>query len=382
MSITGEISVRPEEFAAAVAWVAKWVTAKPVVPIQAGIAIEAGPDGIALTAYSENVTARAKVAADGMTDASGTTVVSGRLLAALAATFGKGKAVALATSGSALHIASGKWKGTLPTMADQDWPTLPTALPEIGRCGGQVLADEVARIGVAAGTDPAAGAVFMLMHLGLGGDRLELGATDRYRVALTSIPFEYAGSLPFSQLTPFAEHMVEAAGAFAGPDHVTVGADPGALSLTNDRRQIVMRLGSVEGGWPATVMHGYIDKAMAQAADTEIKPEEIAMPLKRAGITGGKGALARVRISGGVMAIGGADDDSGADGDEEIEVDYDGPAGEGYFNTRYLGDAFATAPGKVTRIKFGTDGQMRLPVLTFCDDDPHWRYITMPIRKN
>jgi DNA polymerase-3 subunit beta len=381
MTIIGEISVRPEEFAAAVAWVAKWVTTKPVVPIQAGIAIEAADGEITLTAYSENATARAKVSAESLSTATGRSVVSGRLLAALAATFGKGKPVTIAAADGSVQLTAGKWTGRLPAMADQDWPTLATALPEIGRVNGDALAAAVERVGVARGTDPAAGPVFMLMHLGFGGEGLDLGATDRYRVAFTSVPFEYAGNLPFDRLTPFAENMVEAAGAFAGPGDVVLGADPGSLSLTGPRRQIVMRLGTVEGGWPVDAMTSYLTTGMAQPAEVEIDPAEIVMPLRRAGITSGKGALARIEIADGVLRLGGADDE-GTDGDEEIGVDYAGERGHGYVNAKYFGDAFATAPGKVVRIKFSTGDQLRLPVIAYCEDDPHWRYLTMPVRKN
>jgi DNA polymerase-3 subunit beta len=381
MTIIGEISVRPEEFSAAVAWVAKWVTAKPVVPIQAGIAIEAGPNGLTLTAYGENATARAQVGAE-FSSAIGTSVVSGRLLAALAGTFGKREPVVITADGAAVRMVVGKWTGQLPAMPEQDWPTLASSATEVGRCVGDDLAAAVERVGVARGTDPKAGSVFMLMHLGLGGEGLELGCTDRYRVAMTSIPFEYAGNLPFDQVTPFAEDMVEAAGAFAGPDPITVGADPGVMSLTGPRRQVVLRLGTTSDGtpWPVEVLRGYITTAMNQPAEVEVMPDEIAMPLKRAGITGGKSGLARIQIADGALTIGAAEDD-GAAGDESISVEYTGEAGHGYLNARYFGDAFTSAPGKAVRLKFGTGDQISKPVVAYCDTDPHWRYLTMPVRK-
>lgn len=379
MTIIGETKVRPEELTAAVAWVAKWITAKPIVPIQAGIAIDVDGEQVTLTAYSENATARAVVRAEG--SGTGRAVVSGRLLAALAATFGKRDPVTISGDDGGVHLSAGKWKGRMPVMAEQDWPTLAGALPEIGRCAGDELAAAVERVGVARGTDEKAGTVFLLMHVGFTADgRMEFGATDRYRVAMTSIGVELAGNLPFDRLTPFAENMTEAAGAFAGAEHVTIGADPGSMSLTSDKRQVVMRLGAVDGGWPVDIMRGYLARGMEQTGEIQLTPDEIAMPLRRAGITGGKAGLARVRIGAAVMAVGGADSESGSDGDDEIEVDYDGEAAEGHFNAKYLGDAFTSAPGKTVRIKF-TPGQMTMPIAASCDDDPHWRYITMPVRK-
>jgi len=379
--INGEISVRPEEFAAAVGWVAKWIQAKPAIPIQAGIAIEAGPGEITLTAYGENATARAKVSAESLSTATGRMIVSGRLLAALAATFGKRDPVTVTADGEgSVRLSAGRWSGTLPAFAEADWPTLPDALPEVGRVVGDDLATAVERVGAARGTDPKAGVMFMLMHLHFTGDRLELAATDRYRFALTSVPVDLAGNLPFDSLTPFAENMVEAAGAFAGPGHVTIGAEPGSLSLTGPRRQIVMRLGASDKPWPIDALHSYITSAMAQDGEVELAPDEIAMPLKRAGITGGRAGLARVRIEQDALLIGGAGE--GVDGDEEVAVEYAGEKAEGFFNAGYFGAAFTSAPGRKVRIRFSTGGeQMRLPIIAYCEDDPHWRYITMPVRQ-
>jgi DNA polymerase III sliding clamp (beta) subunit (PCNA family) len=71
MPITGDISVRPQAFAAAVAWAVKWIAGRPAAPIAAGVALDVADGTLSLTTYNETVTARATVAIEGLATGTG-----------------------------------------------------------------------------------------------------------------------------------------------------------------------------------------------------------------------------------------------------------------------------------------------------------------------
>jgi len=63
----------------AVAWVARALPSRPVVPVLAGLLLEAGDDGLVLSCFDYEVSARVRVAAE--VAEPGTALVPGRLLA-------------------------------------------------------------------------------------------------------------------------------------------------------------------------------------------------------------------------------------------------------------------------------------------------------------
>lgn len=385
MPITGEITVSPKPFAAAVSWAAKWVTAKPVVPIHAGLSVEVLDGGLEIRAFDENAVARARIAADGLAgDAKGTAVVSGRLLADLAATFAGGKPVTLRGTAKGVELAAGRFTATLPGFADEDFPALPADLPPLGAVDGDAFADAVRRVVVAAGDDPTKGAMFVLLYVGFGADgALELMATDRYRVATTRVPWSINASGPEgfpASATPLAAVLGDAAAAFAGPDRIDLGFDGRSLSLTSPTRTLVMRLGDPgENGWPVEAMRKNL--ALADTYDGELTADrgDLAMPLKRAALVRGKAGPVKLGLAAGTLTIASSEAELGQDGNEEVDVGYAGPPASVAVNPAYLAEALASAPGDVIRLRLQAAEFTRRPVVLSCDADPHWRHVIVPV---
>src|SRR3982750_2810865 len=143
--IKGSITVRPQAFAAAAKWAAKFIALKPAAPVQGGLLLEVDDSGLTVTAYSEHITARAYVPVEGAGE--GRVVVSGRLLAELAGTF-PDKEVTITGDEAAeqVTITVGRWRGTLPSMDLSEWPSLAEAPAAIGVVGGDALASLIAAV--------------------------------------------------------------------------------------------------------------------------------------------------------------------------------------------------------------------------------------------
>jgi DNA polymerase III subunit beta len=385
MPITAEVTVKPQAFAAAVAWVAKWVTSRPVTPIQGGIALEVAPDGrLHMTAFNENVTARATVDTEGLdTGSSGRAVVSGRLLADLAATFSADKPVGIATAGNGhVTLTAGRFEVTLPAFPDEDWPTQPAALPGIGQVVGDTLAAAVGRVGVANLKDESKTGVFRLMYLGFEGTRISVYATDRVRVARTFISWntdEHALPSPRSA-TPFGTVLIDAAASFAGPDIVEIGLDEHMLSFTSPTRSLSMRLGDPgENGWPAGVMEQNIALADGYDGLVTLMPAEIAMPLKRASIVRGKEGPVKLGLTTGTLTIASREKELDQKGNEGTDVAYSGPPSSMAFNPRYLAEALGSVPGAEVEMHFEVAAFTRRPIVLTAKADPDWRHVIVPV---
>lgn len=390
MPITGEITVKPQAFAAAVAWTAKWVTGRPVTPIQAGLALDVDPLGyLTITAYNENVTARATVDTEGLSAGeAGRAVVSGRLLADLAATFSAGKPISIST-GERQHVVltAGRFEATLPTFPEDDWPTQPGDLPIVGSVIGDALASAVARCGVANLKDESKTGVFRLMYLGFRPDgRIAVYATDRLRVARTMVPWTVTDAVQlerFPSATPFGTVLIDAAAAFAGPDAVEIGIGEHMMSLTSPTRSLSMRLGDAgENGWPVGVMDTNIALADDYDGLAVLAPAEVAMPLKRASIVRGKEGPVKLGLDAGTLTIASSEATLEQKGNEGVDVAYEGEPASVAFNPRYLAEALGSVPGDEVEMRFQAVEFTRRPVVLTAKADPDWRHVIVPVVMN
>jgi DNA polymerase-3 subunit beta len=379
MPITGDISVKPQAFAAAVAWAVKWIAGRPAAPIAAGVALDVADGTLSLTTYNETVTARATVAIEGLSTGTGRAIVSGRLLADLAATFKAGKPVNISTGENGhVVLTVGRWTGTLPTFLESDWPSLPAEVAAVGTVAGDAFATAVGRVGVAVANDDTKGRVFTLMYVGFENGTLSLYATDRYRVAKTVLPWTAAGEISTSA-TPYGSMLIDAAGSFAGPDAVTIGLDGSAMSLTTATRSLTMRLGDPgENGWPAEVMDNNIALADAYDGLAVLTPAEVVLPLKRASIVRGKAGPVKLAFSEGTLTIASSEGQLEQDGNEEVDVPYDGKPGSMAFDPTYLVTALASVPGDTVEMRFQVAEFTRRPVVLSAAGDPHWRHVIVP----
>ena len=140
--------VERSELSDAVAWTARSLSSKAMVPILSGLLMEADSNGVRMSTYdlenSASVLARADVV-----DA-GAAVVHGRLLTEIARTLPNAP-VEVVLDGSRVVMTCGSTRMTLPVFNVEDFPSLPAMPDTIGSVEAATFASAVTPVAVAAG---------------------------------------------------------------------------------------------------------------------------------------------------------------------------------------------------------------------------------------
>lgn len=372
--ISGEVTVKPQSFAAAVKWAAKFISSRPAAPVQAGLRLEVAGEVLRIGSMNENASAVASVPCAGA--GHGVTVVSGRLLAALAATFPAKADVTLSGDDeSTLAMAAGRWTGTLPTMSADDYPAMPERPEVAGSVVGDEFARAVAQVAEATTNDETKPWPNRSIGLDFGTDRVTLLATDRSRVAGTVAG--YQGRV--GSAVVLASSLGDVANGMAGPDRIEVGLSGSQLSLTSATRSVVMPLMDQKQynmqEYAAVIAHNNPHVAT-------IDRRELSEPLKRAEVMIEKTEAITVTFAPGVLRIAAKAGDAAKVGAEEVGIDYSGPEVTLRFRADYFSGALLSAPADTVGISV-TDVLRRPGIpnpIVFTAAGTPWRHVLMPVR--
>src|SRR5260370_33496724 len=108
-----------EDFADAVAWVARNLPTRPTVPVLAGVLLTGSDDGLKISGFDYEVSAEVQVAAE--IASPGSVLVSGRLLSDITRAL-PGKPGDVSVEGTRASLTCGSARFSLPTMAGADHP--------------------------------------------------------------------------------------------------------------------------------------------------------------------------------------------------------------------------------------------------------------------
>jgi DNA polymerase-3 subunit beta len=366
--IKGSFTARPQTFASAAGWAAKFVTAKPVVPVHGGILLDVADGTLTVAAYNENASARATLTVDG--DGAGRAVVSGRLLAELVGTF-PDKPITVAGEEDDLVLSAGRFHVTLPTMDEAEYPALPAAAAVIGSVSGDALADAVARVVVAANKDLTTQINLAGVHLTFAGQTIRVLATDSRRAASVTLPWTGSGE---GTALVLGQILADAAAAFAGPDDITVGLDGSVLSFTSPTRSMTVR--TLGEQYNAEAFAKFLAERHPQTVRVSVA--ELTRPLKRAALVRAKDGPITLTLTIGLITLQAKADEIKQDSGEEIDAEYDGPDHQLAFNPKYLGDVLGTVPGDVLEMSFNP-GRFSSVVCTTPGNDA-WAHVLVPIK--
>jgi DNA polymerase-3 subunit beta len=119
----------------AVAWAARSLPVRPSAPVLAGLLIDASDEGLVLSSFDYETSARATLKADVSDE--GRALVSGRLLADICRSL-PAKPVEMVLDGTRVSLTCGSARFSLQTMPVEDYPTL----PDMPAATGTVQSDE------------------------------------------------------------------------------------------------------------------------------------------------------------------------------------------------------------------------------------------------
>ena len=375
--------VERDVLADAAAWVARSLPARPPVPVLGGVLLEAtsGPSGDRLTVSGFDYETSARVELDATIGDPGRVLVSGRLLADITRAL-PSKPVDVVVDGSRATISCGNSRFSLPTMPVEDYPQLP-AMPQVaGTVPGDVLAQAVQQVAVAAGRDDTL-PMLTGIRLEIDGPRLTLAATDRFRLAVRELEWTPADAgLTTAVLIP-ARTLADVAKALTSGPEVTVAlatgsAGEGMVGFEGAGRRSTSRL--LEGEFPK--YRSLLPSESSSVA--EVSTVQLVEAAKRVALVAARNAPVRLGFSadGLVLEAGGADD---AQASERLECGWEG--GEPLqiaFNPAYLLDGLAAVDSDATTLSF--TGPTRPAVLTGKREDgadaagADYRYLLMPVR--
>lgn len=373
-----EFELDRDAFSDAVAWTARGLPSRPVVPVTAGVLLEVADGTLTVTGFDFEVANRIEVP---VTDkAGGRALVSGRLLAEIARALPP-KDVRVAIEANRLSVRCGASRFALPLMQVEDYPAVPDLPPRSGTVAADVFASAVAQVTTAASKDetlPMLTGVRMQIEL----ERLVLAATDRYRLAERVVPWQPAGDVPSGTLVIPAKTLAEAAKSLGGGTEVALamGGDSGFVGLTAGGRQSMTRLldgdfPKFESLWPAE-----------SGTVAEMEVSALIEALRRVSLVAQRFAPVRLVFSDGQVALSAqAEDESSAE--EELAALVDGDDITIGFNAGYLLDGLNAIHTPRVRMSF-TTGTRPTVITPVYDEDGNaaaggeetYRYLVMSMR--
>ena len=218
-----KIRVDRDVLAEALAWVARALPTRPVVPVLSGLRLDAGT-GLTLSCFDYEVSATAQIEAE--VGEPGTVIVPGRLLAEITRSL-PALAVEVATDADTVNLTCGSAEFTLFALPAEEYPELPASPPLAGTVDGGVLGAAISQVVAAASRDDTL-PMLTGVCLDIDGATLTLAATDRYRLAVREMAWQpVQPGLRAAALVP-ARTLADAARAMTPGVPVSVAFGPGS----------------------------------------------------------------------------------------------------------------------------------------------------------
>ncbi|MCP9274907.1 DNA polymerase III subunit beta [Mycolicibacterium arenosum] len=352
-----------EDFAEAVAWVARILPSRPTVPVLSGVLLTGSEDGLTISGYDYEVSAEVRVAAE--IASPGSVLVSGRLLSDITRAL-PAKPVDVSVEGTRVALSCGSARFSLPTMAVEDYPTLPALPDDTGVVGSEVFSQAISQVAVAAGRDDTL-PMLTGIRVEISGEKVVLAATDRFRLAVRELTWSTeAAGVEAAVLAP-AKTLAEAAKAATdgGDVHLSLGSGEsvgkdGLLGIRSGGKRTTSRL--LDAEFPKF-------RQLLPAEHTAIATigvAELTEAIKRVALVADRGAQVRMEFSEDALRLSAGADDVGR-AEEDLPVEFYGEPLTIAFNPTYLTDGLGSLHSE--KVTFGFTTPSRPAVLRPTGDD-------------
>lgn len=369
--------VERDVLAEAVTWTARSLPTRPPVPVLAGVRLEADASGVVqLSSFDYEVSARSEIAAD--VAEPGTVLVSGRLLAEIARAL-PNKPVDLTLEGTRVLVTCGASRFTLLTMPVEEYPALPAMPAQVGVVRGTELTEAVSQVTVAASRDDTL-PLLTGVRMEIEGDLITLLATDRYRLALRTLPWTPATPGISAVALVRARTLSDAAKSLGGSDQVTIALATGTgvdlIGFEAGGRHTTSLL--VDGDYPP-VRRLFPEETPIHAV---VATHALVEAAKRVSLVAERNTPIRLAFSAGQVVLDAGQGDD-AQASEALEASLTGEDITVAFNPQYLLDGLGALSTEFVRMAFTHPnkpveftGQGSLDGA----DDRSYRYLLVPIR--
>jgi DNA polymerase III subunit beta len=366
--------IEHDTLADAVAWVARALPSRPVVPVLSGMRLEADDEGLTLSCFDYELSATVRLPADVVQ--AGTALVPGRLLAEITRSL-PAQPAEFRSDGDEVALACGSAEFALVSLPTAEYPALPPAPPLAGTVDGGELAAAAAQVLPAASRDDTL-PMLTAVCLDIRGAVMTLAATDRYRLAVRDLSWQPVSAqtraialVPARTLADAARVMapgVPVSVSFSQPD-AAPGGDPrpveGMISFSSGGRRLTGRLIAgefikYESRFPA----GYDCWAEFPAAS-------MIEAVRRVSLVADRATPVRLTFEPGTVALE-AQTEGRARAAERVTASFRGDEPVIAFNPHYLLDGLTTAAAAAgpARQAVGSGAEDGAPAATAEGSDP------------
>jgi len=373
-----KIRVGREVLAEAVGWVARGLPSRPSVPILAGMLVEAADGQVTVSGFDYESSAQVSVPAEVADE--GRVLVSGRLLSDICKSMPR-DSVDLSGEAARVQVSSGAARFVLHTLPLDEYPPLPEVPAASGIVDAEVFARAVAQVVSAAGRDDTL-PVFTGIRLEIRGSTISLLATDRYRLAVRTVPWQPGDpAVETNALVP-AKLLADVAKAMSGHDITlslgSTGTGDGLIGFEGGGRHSTSRL--IDGEFPK--VRGLIPAESAITSTVTVQTAALVEAVKRVALVAERSAPVRLTFADGTATLDAGNGEE-AQASESVAVTLNGDPVVTGFNAGYLLDGLASLGAPIAHFAFTQPTKpANLTGLSSPDDTPpaDAAYILMPMR--
>lgn len=358
-----DVTATTAQLASAASALVKLVPGKLIDPVLSGLLLTASPSGVALAANDRE--RAAEVSRDAVVHTEGRVLVPAKPLADTLRALEQ-EQVRLVVEGTKLAIRAPGARYALPLLDADLHPGVGTAPLVVGTVDGALFAKALSTAAMAASRDDAL-PMFTGVRIRSESDRLIMVATDRYQMALASLPWSFGS--PVDALVP-ANLLTELARQLP-PTEVTLYADRDRFGLGWDGALVTTAV--LDGSFlhESKIHLSDVDTVVSLDADA------LAGAVRRVGLyTDARGVLL-VELGDSEVRVRGADQRAG-EAEESTKATVDGGRTGQAYQGRFLTDALRCFTGQQVRMEIQPG--MRATVFSAVEPtEPAVRYVVMPM---
>lgn len=365
------------EFADAAAWALRTVGQRATLPALSGVRLEVRDDRLHLDSYDLEIASQLSIAVQA--EREGTALVPGRVLGDVVRSLPQA-AVNAEVDKDRLHLSCGRAHFELHLMPNpEDFPELPEVSPEASMAvmKAEQFAETVAQVARAAAAEdgrvPLTG-----VHLEVAGGHFTAAATDSYRLAVRTLPWEEA--MEAEALVPRRSLEEARRAAELLGSEVRLAIEPSQVAFVFDDRRLVTRL--IEGKFPdyrKLVPAGYERRLTVDRGELmEVVRRVSVVGEVRAGAT----TPVVLHLSEDVVQVTVNSGEVGQ-AEESLPGQLEGEPLEIGFNPRYLFDGLDATGGERVVLEFRDEFKpavMRPAVEGSSTETGDYLYLLMPVR--
>ncbi|WP_434451701.1 DNA polymerase III subunit beta [Lentzea sp. E54] len=359
-----DLTATTAELAGAAAEVARLLPTRVLDPVLAGLRLRAGTD-VEIAGSDQEHGVRLSITATVHTE--GEVLVPAKPLAATLQALDDPQ-VRLVVEGQRLAVRTPTSRFALPLLDLDHHPGVPELPPLQGHIDAARLS-AIAAVAGAASKDDAL-PIFTGIRIQSDEHKLHVMATDRYRMAYATFPWEQQGQLDL--LVP-AKALVEAARQAHGKVALHANTDRIGLAWGTNSISTALLAAPFPDDRARRLLEAVIDSTVLVDADA------LARAVRRATPYGGPHQAVTIQVEDSEIRVKGSDPQQG-ESEEFVKATVEGDRLTKTFQARYLADALKAFAGR--RIELRIQDGLRSTVLTSPpgEDGVELTYLVVPMR--